>query len=322
MAYIENIECPKCGANHGLAVYRDEEDKHNGYCFRCRTYFSDPYQGVPGEMPTNYNNNKQMKSGRTLEWVEHNTVFTALPHRGLSKDACEKYGVKASFDEQTGEISETFFPAFKEGKLTGYKVKKRNKDQYAIGDCKGNIEFFGQSVAGESGKLIVVTEGEEDCLAAWQMFQIAGKNYRVASLPNGANLKAIRNNLEWLDRFETIIFSFDMDDPGQECASAAAELFRPGKVKVMKYSEKDANKMLQEGKAKEYFQALYSAREYRPDGIVAGIDTWERLKNRPNIASIPYPDHWKDFNQKTYGIRIGELDTWTSGSGKQHCPAI
>lgn len=313
MAYIENIQCPKCGAGHGLAVYSDDDRGHNGHCFKCGRYFSDPYQGQEGTSK-NYNKEDFMHD-RTVEWVIHNTVFSDIPHRGLSKDACEKYGVKVTYDEVSGEINETYFPVTKGGKVTGFKVKKRNKDQYSIGDCKGNIELFGQHIAGENGKLIVVTEGEEDCLAAYEMFKQSGKNYRVVSLPNGANLKSIRNNLEWLDKFESVVLSFDMDEPGQKCADAGAELLRPGKVKVMKYSEKDANDMLKQGKYKEYFQALYSAKEYRPDGIVAGLDTWERLKNRPLIASVPYPDHWEDMNKKTYGIRIGDLDTWTSGSG-------
>ena len=33
------------------------------------------------------------------------------------------------------------------------------------------------------------------------------------------------------------------------------------------------------------------------------------------VESIAYPDRGYDLNRMTYGIRMGELDTWTSGSG-------
>lgn len=309
--YVENIECPKCGAGHGLAVYQDDDRGFNGSCFKCHTYFSDPYDGRVGTDkvridPTNYK--------RGLDWIEANTTVISSKYRGILPEIFEDYGVRCSFDEMTGDISALYFPQTKGGKISGYQEKTAEKVIRSIGDTK-DCELFGQSRAGNGGKMVVITEGHEDCLSSYQMFKQAGKNYRVLSLPNGASSKAVQRNLEWLDKFESIILSLDMDEPGQKAATDISELFRPGKVKIMKYSEKDANAMLQEGKAKEYFQALYNANEYRPDGIIAGKDTWDRLVNRPRVESVPYPAVMEELNKMTYGMRVGELDTWTSGSG-------
>jgi twinkle protein len=39
------------------------------------------------------------------------------------------------------------------------------------------------------------------------------------------------------------------------------------------------------------------------------------MQNRPVVTSYPYPDWMPLMNQKVLGIRMGELDVWTSGSG-------
>lgn len=308
--YLENIQCPACGGGHGLAVYRQQDGSIDGYCHKCGQYFADPYGGVKAHLA----GFKASDHARGLDWIEQNTTVIKQKYRGILPEIFEEYKVRCTVDPMTGEVDALYFPQTKAGKISGYQEKTRDKVIRSIGDTK-DCELFGQTRAGNNGKMVVITEGHEDCLAAYQMFKQSGKSYRVISLPNGATSKAVQRNLEWLDKFESIVLSLDMDEPGQKAATEISELFRPGKVKIMKYSEKDANKMLEEGKAKEYFQALYNANEYRPDGIVAGIDTWDRLVNRPRVESIPYPEHWVELNRQTYGIRIGELDTWTSGSG-------
>jgi twinkle protein len=121
--------------------------------------------------------------------------------------------------------------------------------------------------------------------------------------------------VDWLEQHQHIVLCFDQDEPGKKITKEAIDLFSPGKVKTMTFSEKDANVMLQAGKTEEFYKSLFQATAARPDGIISGADTWDRIKNRPKVDSIPYPDGWNSLNRMTYGMRIGELDTWTSGSG-------
>ena len=67
------------------------------------------------------------------------------------------------------------------------------------------------------------------------------------------------------------------------------------------------------GKVKAFTAAWWDAKVYRPDGIIAGEDTWEALCERRDIKSTPYP--WEGLNELTRGHRLGELVTITSGSG-------
>ena len=245
--------------------------------------------------------------------------ITSLSTRGISQSAAQHFNVRTEYSTETGEPVAYYYPATKDGVVTGWKRMMINPDSpkqkwKSLGDRKGT-QLFGQSVCGTGGRMLVITEGENDALAAWDMFRSLGKNYRVCSLPDGANVRAVQENLEWLETFENVILCLDNDEPGQAAAKKITELLTPGKCKIMTFSEKDANDMLRAGKAKQFMAALNNAVAVRPDGIVSGEDTWEIVKNRPEVVSVPYPEDWEDMNKMTYGMRLGELDTWTSGTG-------
>lgn len=312
--YLYHVGCEACGSSDGLAVYEQDDGQVDGTCFVCKRYTRDP---LGNQEPPENNNYKREQLSKALDIFQ--LPIRALQDRQISREAAEHYGVRVEVSETNGEVISHYYPYTKNGKITGWK--KRNiyaptkKERFvSIGDRK-QCELFGQSVCGNGGKLIVVTEGECDAMAAWDMFRKKGKLYRVVSLPDGANVQSLKNNLEWLEQFETVVLCFDQDEVGQKAAKEAVELFTPGKAKIMTFSEKDPNDMLRAGKENEFYVALANANVARPDGIVSGADTWEIIKNRPKVVSIPYPEGWVGMNKMTYGIRLGELDTWTSGSG-------
>lgn len=238
----------------------------------------------------------------------------AMPERGITLEVAEKYGVKAEANESTGLPSKYFFPYYKDGHIVGYKVRDVNEKKfYSVGSISG-AELFGSQVIGENGQLVIITEGEMDTLAAYQMLKENGKNYKVVSLPNGANIKALRDNLEFLEGFKTVMLNFDGDAVGKDCTEKALELFSPGKVKVMTLPTKDANDLLlSDHRSIEYFRAVQQAQTYRPDGIIQLSDTWDLMFATDSQESIEYP--WAGLNSKLYGLRKREIVTLTSGSG-------
>jgi len=241
--------------------------------------------------------------------------FKDLTDRGIKASIAEKYGVKTQVDPVNGETTKHFYPYYQGKELIGYKVRDaKTKEFWKVGEIKG-ADMFGLHLVGTGGKMLVITEGECDCMAALQMFKKQGKNYRVVSLPNGATATSLKKHLEFLDKFDTIMLAFDQDEKGQEAAQAAIDLFTPGKIRIMDFEEKDPNDMLRSGKSKEFLQSLYNANVARPDGIITGADTWKAIQERPHVESFAYPEEWEKMNQMTYGLRRGELDTFTSGSG-------
>jgi twinkle protein len=141
------------------------------------------------------------------------------------------------------------------------------------------------------------------------------KQYDVVSLRSGASnaAKEIKEQLEWLESYENIVICFDNDKAGDSALEQVKDLFSPNKLRICKLPVKDASDMLMANRVKDFTQAWWNAKVYRPDGIVAGTETWDTLVEKRQVKSIPYP--WEGLNHITRGHRPYELVTITSGSG-------
>jgi twinkle protein len=116
------------------------------------------------------------------------------------------------------------------------------------------------------------------------------------------------------------VLMFDMDKSGQEAAQEVAELFPPGRCKIARLGKKDASELLCEEGGSAVVDAIWRARVHRPDGIIAGADTWD-LVNCPMTASDhEYP--WQGLNDKTLGARRGEIVTFCAGTGAGKSTAV
>ena len=194
--------------------------------------------------------------------------------------------------------------------MVAQHIRLEGKDFKWLGDSKDAL-LFGRHLWRSGGRRVIVTEGEIDCLT---ISMLQDNKWPVVSLPNGASAgaKAIRQNLEWLETFEEVILCFDMDEPGRKAAQECAMLLTPGKAKIPYLPCKDANECLVKGKTRELISALWDAQPYRPDGIVAGQDLWDKVRQSPPKGyGIPYPQ----LNDKLHGLRLGELYLFTAGSG-------
>ena len=312
MSWIKyNLPCIKCDSSDALAL----DDKGSGYCFSCQTYFSakEIEAGMPITMqaPSKYSESYSSKLP-TLQEIAGYPII-ALDDRNINEHAARYFGVHTSMSEQTGEPEYRYYPYCKNGHIVAYKRKKISdkRDQMFIGDTS-DLELFGQQNV-KGTQFVIITEGEEDALAAWQIMQQNKKNYNIVSLPNGANIKAMQTNYNWLYEFTQITVAFDNDDPGKKAAAAAAKIFDPGQLKVAEFKEfKDSNDYLKAGAYKEWWNAIYNATAKKPDGIVTISDIWEEATRRPEWG-LNWP--WPKLTQATYGRRGGEIYGVGAGTG-------
>lgn len=242
-----------------------------------------------------------------------------IEDRRISKATCDFYGIKGLYDENGVEI-ERYYPIYKQGKLSGYKKRVMPKDftKGRIGDTSGELELFGQHLF-TSGRVVIVTAGEEDAMAAYEMTKYKSKvNKGIASvsLPNGCNSKALKDNLQWFSKFEKIIFAVDQEDE-KDLADAEqfCQLFKPGIAFIARFSEKDASDMCRAGKFTEFYDSLFQAKEYTPAGIIRAEDTWDAWVKRDDYDAVPFPPTW---GLSKYGdiLRLGSLITIGAGTGQ------
>ena len=172
--------------------------------------------------------------------------------------------------------------------------------------------LYGQWLWRDGGKMVVVTEGELDCLSVSMIQQ---NKWPTVSVKNGAQgaKRDIQKSLEWLESFETVVFMFDMDEAGQSAARACASVLTPGKAKIAQLPLKDANEMLMANRGKRLSPP--SGKPRRSDQTVSchGSDLWSTVSTNEIVYSVDYP--FVGLNDKTHGLRKSELTTITAGSG-------
>jgi twinkle protein len=111
------------------------------------------------------------------------------------------------------------------------------------------------------------------------------------------------------------VFCFDNDPVGIAAAKECAALLPPNKAFICTLPLKDANEMLKAGRASDLVQCLWDAKKFKPDGILNGSEILDRLNESEPDTSYAFPDWIPEVNKKTKGIRLGELDVFTSGTG-------
>ena len=299
--FLRHESCPECGSSDALAIY-DDGGQH---CFGAGC---DYHVKGSGDMTTD--KQAPLPQAKPLEMFG---VVAPIATRRLSKETCQHFGVTVEYTSE-GQVSKHHYPYYdpETGELCASKVRiVDQKNFYTTGEPT-RAGFFGQNVCRGRGKFLTITEGELDAMAAYEMF---GKSYDVVSLRSGASnaAKEIKEHLEWLEEYNNIVICFDNDKAGQAAVDQVKDLFSPNKLKICKLPLKDASDMLMANNVKEFVTSWWDAKVYRPDGIVAGADTWERLVEKRKVKSIPYP--WEGLNQITKGHRPYELVTITSGSG-------
>jgi len=303
--FTHHEPCPACQSKgedrsgDNLARYTDG----HGYCHKCG-YYEHPDGNSSKTGSTAHNHRRSKMAANLIEGGE----YRALKKRKLTEETCRKFGYTVGkYKGKTVQIA----PYHDwEGRLVAQHIRYPNKDFIWTGEYKDAL-LFGQNVWRDSGKMLVITEGEIDAMS---ISQIQGNRWPVVSIQTGASSapKAIKKSLEWIEGFETVIFAFDMDEPGQEAARKCAVLLTPGKAKIARLPLKDANECLVAGKTKELIDSLWGAKTFRPDGIIT-IEDLEDEVTKPVEWGLPWP--WEPLTKATYGRRPGEVYTLGAGTG-------
>lgn len=293
--FVRHTSCENCGSTDAKAEY----DDGTSWCFSCQSY---------GGSSTHDGHSSPNSSVAFIS----NGSYVDIPSRKLTSDTCRKYGYQVgTHKNQPCHIATYVDPTTRQ--RTAQKIRLVNKEFSVIGNGK-QMPLYGQHIWGTSGKSVVITEGEIDCLSVAQAF---GCKWPVVSLPNGASSvkQSLTQAYDWLLGFDKIVICFDADDAGRKATQVACDMLPFGRAWIMRLPEdcKDANDCLKTHGTAAIVSAYWNASQYKPDGIVRLGELKSDLMNRSTTDSLPYP--WAGLNDKTKGIRLGELVVITAGSG-------
>tara|TARA_R100001530_G_scaffold129164_1_gene99290 strand:- start:8551 stop:10185 length:1635 start_codon:yes stop_codon:yes gene_type:complete len=299
--FIKHTNCEPCGSSDANAVYSDGST----YCFSCKK------TNPSGTEETTLEFNVVQKH-LSLEEIEQLPIES---FRGISKKVLYNAGVKVEYDENRNIINH-YYPLTVNKKVKSYKKRiVATKEFRAVGKIEVP-ELFNQCNSGKR-KNLVITEGEIDCLSILEMLTKAKAQFDVVSIVNGAPSarRNIASNLDFINKYEKVFLAFDNDEPGIEAANDVAHIIKPGKSHIVNSIFKDANEALVKEQSNAYLQDIWSAKTYKPDNFVSGEKIWQAFKERSEVKSVPYPDCLKGLNDKLFGMRLGEITLFTSGTG-------
>jgi len=300
-SFIKHTSCESCGSSDANAVYSDG----SAYWFSCRKNTAAGTQDTEVEFNV-------VQSQLTLDEIEQLPIDT---FRGISKKVLYNAGVKIEYDDKRN-ITSHYYPVTVNKKIKAYKKRiVVTKDFRMIGKAEVP-ELFNQVNSGKR-KNLVITEGEVDCLSILEMLTKAKAQFDVVSIVNGAQSarRNIASNLDFVNKYEKVFIAFDNDEFGIEAAKDVAHIIKPGKAHIVNSIHKDANEALLKGLIDEYLQDVWSAKVYKPDAFITGEKIWQAFKERSEVKSIAYPDCLKGLNDKLFGMRLGEITLFTSGTG-------
>jgi twinkle protein len=288
--------CVDCGSTDACSINADG----SSYCFSCNT-FTPSKDGImtiaavsPLKPPTS---------------LPDNTYVSAIAVRKISLAAADKYGVT---QDDKGTL---YFPyADKDGVVIAYKSHPTDKNIRTHGAWQEAEPLFGMSKFNKGcAKSVMVTEGEADCLAAYQM---NGHKWPVVSIRGGAAsaAKDFKAAYEWLDSFETIVVCFDNDEAGKAAAKKVCDVFG-SKIKLMKLDDdyKDACDYLKNGSQSKFMSAYWQAEQYVPSGLINGASLWDEVSKPMSKPDAAWP--CDKLDKMLCGLRKRELVTIAAGTG-------
>ena len=278
-----------------------------------------------GEAPSGYSlpTNKAARDVDLNELIERSSP-NAITDWKVLRETAEKWDYRA-YKNSDGEKVHVAVYRDETGSPVAAKVRNTAKPKnegglYWVGGSKDR-GLYGLNLLPQSGKKVVVVEGEKDALSMSQLLTA----YPVVSIPNGAGpqtKKDMARFVERLSKFEEVVLCFDPDPAGILAMQECARLFAPGKVSLAKLpGGMDVTELVQAGRSKEVTGAVFHPEAFRPDGIVSLNDLKSEMLS-PTVTGRPYP--WRFLTDWTYGRRDGEVLVLAAGTGggqvRPHAP--
>jgi hypothetical protein len=160
-----------------------------------------------------------------------NYPFVDAKDRGIRKEICERFGIRAALSETDGQTVEAYyFPSHNQkGKIVGFmkqdlaKSKEERGHWIAIGSISISNKLFGQDVAESVQRKrnnVTLTEGQWDTVSVYQSLvdNVKGTKYEglepfVVSIPLGTGnaVEAVLHNESFVKSFDGLTFFFDDD---------------------------------------------------------------------------------------------------------------
>jgi len=324
--------CPKCRekGNDRSGDNLIEFDDGGRHCFACGfVIYSKAWR----------NGKKEQEEEETLMERTSKKIITkaeneelksktgVCDYRGVRADIWKRLGVRFTFDQENGTPTRQYYPNTMEGKLSGYKRRDLPKSfGTPLGEVGAVCDLYGTGPAFRkpNQKALIIVGGEIDHASVYQVLSdyAKSKNYKhsnmlVASPSVGENCsKQLKFNHNLLADFDEVYLGFDMDEAGIEATKKALKVMPRVKVKIIKWTKKDPNEMLQAGLQGEIISCIYNAKIHTSTSIAGSSSLMVSLAEEIRKVMIPLPPFMKKLTALMCGgIPLGSIINFGAMSG-------
>lgn len=276
--------------------------------------------------------------------------FVEAKERGIRKEICERFGVRAGLSQKDGKTVEAYyFPSYNQkGQITGFmkqditKAKEEDGHWLAVGSVSIGNKLLGQDVAeGINRKRanLTITEGGWDLLSVFQAqvdsvkgTKYAGMEPQVVSIPLGTKnaVEAVLHNEAFVTSFDAMTLFFDDDwctpaeskkgiMKGHEAREAVAAALLDSGLSMMTVTAeegfKDASDYMQAGKSAELAKLVqFGKRVFSTEKVVDASEISFETIIEPQPKGVMI-DCFPKLMERLYGFREKELTMILAPSG-------
>lgn len=276
--------------------------------------------------------------------------FVDAKDRGIRKETCERYGVRAALSEADGKTVEAYyFPSYNQkGQVTGFmkqditKGKEEDGHWLAVGSVSIGNKLFGQDVAEAINRKrtnLVCTEGAWDCLSVFQALvdNVKGTKYeglepQVVSIPLGTKnaVEAILHNENYVVSHDALTVFFDDDHctpaetkkgimKGHEAREAVAGALIDSGLSMMSVTAqdgfKDASDYMQANRSEELAKLVqFGKRVFSTEKVIDASEISFETIIEPQPKGVMI-DCFPKLMERLYGFREKELTMILAPSG-------
>lgn len=215
-----------------------------------------------------YNKPQPPKSAKKAE--NGSSVHQHLTSRGLNSETITAFRIG-----ETAEVGPfpgwkydkpmrgpfIVLPSFRNGELVFVKylhVQRKDGKKLILAEPGCQPVLFGWQAVPDNARVLILVEGEIDCMSMWQLLQSHG--YAVLSVPFGGGKAGKQQWIETefpnLERFEEIILALDPDEEGQRAVEEIIKRLGRHRCRIATLPFKDANECLQQGVTYEQMTAI------------------------------------------------------------------
>lgn len=224
------------------------------------------------------------------------------------------------YHDENREVPAVAFPYIRNGELLQVKrigTERPNGKKLIMAEADCEPCLFGWQALDKNTRLVVLCEGEIDCMTFTQL------GYDALSVPFGGGKGAKQQWIEYeyhnLDRFQEIWLCLDNDDVGREAAKEIARRLGEHRCRMVELPHKDINDCLMNGMDSDsILEYMERAKFFDPDELCSAGDllqeTIEAFEHRDTGL---FTSPWASLNNN-FKFRAGELTlvNGVNGHGK------